>query len=105
VQELPKLACLTPRNMLHVLRILQEAFTNILKHAHADTIQVETGVDAEHAQVFIRIRDNGQGFVTDIARHGHGIANMTQRAKTVGGELRVWPSPRGTTLDLLLPVA
>lgn len=104
VQELPKLACLTPRNLLHVLRILQEAFTNILKHAHADTIQVETGVDAEHAQVFIRIRDNGQGFVTDLARHGHGIANMTQRAKTVGGELRVLPTAAGTTLDLLLPV-
>src|SRR5262249_9775577 len=35
VGEVPKLASLTPRQVLHVLRILQEAFTNVLKHAHA----------------------------------------------------------------------
>jgi signal transduction histidine kinase len=104
VRELPALACLTPHNLLHVLRILQEAFTNILKHAQADTIRVETGVDAAHGHVFIRVRDNGKGFTAGSPQHGHGLANMAQRAKTVGGELRILPSAAGTTLDLLLPL-
>jgi signal transduction histidine kinase len=43
VAEVPELSCLTPQNVLHILRILQETFTNILKHAHATRIRVETG--------------------------------------------------------------
>ena len=43
VREVTRLACLTPQNVLHILRILQEAFTNVLKHAHATVIRVETG--------------------------------------------------------------
>ena len=57
VTELPPLASLTPQTVLHILRILQEAFTNILKHAQADTILVETGATEKH--IFIRVSDNG----------------------------------------------
>ena len=104
VGELPKLACLTPRNVLHVLRILQEAFTNVLKHAQADCVAVQTGTEPDARRVFIRISDNGRGF--DCPRPGgHGLANMLRRAKAIGGELLVQPSKRGTTLELRLPVA
>jgi signal transduction histidine kinase len=102
VSEVPKLACMTPQNVLHVLRILQEAFTNVLKHARASTVQVETGVDAPGEHVFIRVRDNGHGFTGDHA--GHGLANMRRRAQVIGGILQIHPSPSGTTLSLLLPV-
>ena len=102
VKEVPKLACLTPQNVLHILRILQEAFTNVLKHANADAVSVETGVDASGANAFIRVHDNGKGFRGD--RVGHGLANMRQRARTIGGKLDIEPSATGTTLELLLPV-
>jgi signal transduction histidine kinase len=104
VRELAQLRGLTPQNVLHILRILQEAFTNVLKHAQADRVAVETGVEPDARRVYIRVSDNGRGF--DGARHeGYGLANMLRRARAVGGELAVRPSlGRGTTLELLLPV-
>jgi signal transduction histidine kinase len=102
VGDVPRLACLTPRNLLHLLRILQEAFTNVLKHAGASLIRVETGLMADEQQVFIRVSDNGAGFSGD--HRGRGLANMQQRAERIGGVLQVAPSSSGTTLELLLPV-
>jgi signal transduction histidine kinase len=102
VSEIPKLACLTPQNVMHVLRILQEAFSNVLQHARANRVRVETGVDPRGENVYIRVRDNGTGFTDD--RPGYGLANMRRRAQAIGAQLRVEPSPTGTTLSLLLPV-
>jgi signal transduction histidine kinase len=103
VREVPGLSCLTPQNVLHILRILQEAFTNIVKHAGATSIHVETGLDAAGEHVYIRVRDNGTGFSGE--RTGRGIASMRQRAEIIGGSLDIQPSAAGTTLDLLLPVS
>ena len=103
VREVPKLACLTPQNVLHVLRILQEAFTNILKHAHASRICVSTAV--HQGRVAIDISDNGLGFSGDRRLGGRGLDNMMARARAIGGELRITPTGSGTTLSLLLPVA
>ena len=100
ITEVPKLANMTPRNVLHVLRILQEAFTNVLKHAGAANVEVETGV--EGSAVYIRVRDDGRGFEGD--RAGHGFANMRRRAQVVGGTLAIESSPAGTTVTLLLPL-
>jgi signal transduction histidine kinase len=102
VSDLPRLACLTPRNLLHVLRILQEAFTNVLKHAGASLIRVETGLLPEAQQVYIRVSDNGTGFIGD--HRGRGLTNMRQRAESIGGKLQVQSSGKGTTLELQLPV-
>ena len=102
MQEVPRLACLNPKNVLHILRILQEAFTNILKHAQASRVSLETGVDGG-AQVFVRVKDNGHGFTTGRSG-GHGLDNMRRRAQTIGGRLDIQPGPAGTTLSLLLPV-
>lgn len=101
VQGVPKLACLDPKNVLHILRILQEGFTNILKHADADRVSVETGVD--RGSVFVRVKDNGHGFAGEHS--GHGLASMQHRAQSIGGQLDIQPSPAGTTLKLLLPVS
>ena len=101
ITEVPKLANMTPRNVLHVLRILQEAFTNVLKHASASNVEVETGVDATGNHVYIRVRDDGRGFAGD--RAGHGFANMRRRAQVVGGILEIRSSPGGTVVSLRLP--
>lgn len=102
ITEVPKLANMTPRNVLHVLRILQEAFTNVLKHAQARNVEVETGVDPAGNQVYIRVRDDGRGFEGD--RAGHGFANMRRRAQVVGGVLTIRSTPAGTTVSLDLPL-
>ena len=51
VCEVPRLACLTPQNVLHILRILQEAFTNVLKHAQATCIRVSTAIDSKRVSI------------------------------------------------------
>jgi len=101
VHDLPQLESLTPQNVLHILRILQEALTNALKHADAGKITVETG--SSGCEVFIRIMDDGRGFVGD--RQGRGLANMQMRAQALGGRLDIQPSSAGTTLTLHLPVS
>jgi signal transduction histidine kinase len=98
VRDLPKLASLTPQNVLHILRILQEAFSNIVKHARAKTITVQTGFTEEY--VFIKIADDGCGFTRD--REGRGLTNMRKRAQALGAKLDLMPSPAGTTLSLYI---
>jgi signal transduction histidine kinase len=103
VSDLPPLASLTPQTVLHILRILQEAFSNILKHARADTVLVETGVADPATHVFIRISDNGRGFPS--GRTGRGLSNMRQRAGMIGGALEIRSGVSGTSLTLQVPLA
>jgi signal transduction histidine kinase len=104
VSDLPQLSYLSPRNLLHILRILQEAFANVLKHARATRVIVETGLAPGQRQAFIRVTDNGRGFAAS-GLDGRGLGNMARRAASFGGELRVSPGDEGTTVELLLPVA
>ena len=83
VRDIPKLASLTPQNVLHILRIVQEAFTNIIKHAGARTITVQAGSTEVH--VFIRIADDGRGFAPE--REGRGLANMRRRTPVTRGDV------------------
>jgi signal transduction histidine kinase len=102
VKDVPKLACLTPQNVLHVLRILQEAFTNVLKHAGASRIRVATR--SELGRVLIDVSDNGMGMTGETGRPGsYGLANMRRRTEALGGELLLQPSALGTTVTLALP--
>ena len=103
VEDLPELPYLSPRNLLHILRILQEAFANVLKHSQASRVRLQTGVASGNLQVFIRISDNGKGFAASKTQ-GRGLGNMARRATTIGGELRVASTGEGTTLELYLPI-
>jgi signal transduction histidine kinase len=103
VEDVPKLAYLTPQNVLHVLRIMQEAFTNVLKHAGASRIRVATRT--ETGRVLIDVSDDGIGMTAAApGPRSHGLANMRRRTEALGGELRVTPSGHGTTVTLSLPV-
>lgn len=104
VSDLPELSYLSPRNLLHILRILQEAFANVLKHAQATRVVLETGLSPNQRQAFIRVTDNGKGFAPPQAA-GRGLGNMARRAASLGAELSVSPSQQGTTVELLLPIA
>ena len=65
VRELAPLPNLTPRNVLHILRVVQEALTNVLKHAGANLITVTTEADIAAGTASIRVADDGHGFVPE----------------------------------------
>lgn len=101
----PELDWLTPGNSLHILRILQEAFTNAVKHAAATEIRVTTAVEGD--TVLVNIINNGRGFDLEnaLASGGKGLRNQLRRAEAIGGSVTWQSGLSGTCLSLLLPVA
>lgn len=86
-----------------LFRILQEAATNILRHANADSILVEGGFDEEGMYRFA-ITDNGIG-PQPIRSDASGVRNMRERAALVGGKFQFGPAARkGTMIVVTLPV-
>jgi signal transduction histidine kinase len=90
-----------PQQSLHILRILQEAFTNILKHAKATEINfiaVNTG-----NKIRIEITDNGRGSTLNQIPSGHGLSNMKWRANELSGELVIIRNQTGYRVILTIP--
>ena len=84
-----------------VFRLVQEALTNISRHAratHAD-IRVEE-VDGE---LHLLIQDNGVGFDTHVPRRGFGLLGMSERVEMLGGEIKVDGS-NGVRISVILPL-
>ena len=94
---------LSPTIEDNLLRIAQEALTNILKHAHADTIWVELAVEA--TQIRLRLQDNGQGFVPEFVKNGFGLMSMHERAQIVKAHLTLTSQPgEGTSVIVIVPL-
>ncbi len=105
VTDLPPLAYLDPENTRSILRIVQEAFTNTLKHARAHRITLSTSVDYANARVIVRLTDDGQGFKPGQPA-GRGVENMKNRAAKLNGGVEVLPlKGGGTCVNLYLPLA
>ncbi|MFG6446997.1 ATP-binding protein [Roseateles sp. BYS180W] len=103
VQDLPPLDWLEPPDALQVLRLMQEALTNTLKHARAGRVRVVTRDLGE--QVEIRVEDDGCGFDSTQAQHGRGLRGLRRRAQMLGGAVDVQSRPgQGTVVRLLLPL-
>lgn len=86
-----------------VYRILQEHFTNIIKHANASNVVVRMKV--EGVQLKVTVSDDGQGFDVAQKRTGIGIENMISRAEALNGTLRLISAPgQGCTLQLTIPL-
>lgn len=105
VANVPMMEWIDPRNGLHILRILQEAFSNIVKHAAATEIRVATSVEAD--TVLVIVTDNGLGFSVGegLAKDGKGLRNQQRRASAIGAELKLESGRGGTRLVLRMPVA
>jgi signal transduction histidine kinase len=93
---------LSPLLQTTVYRILQEALTNVARHAAARRVMVRLVRD--EATVELRVQDNGTGFETED--HGRlGLRGMRERATLLGGSVRVESRPgAGTTIRALFPV-
>jgi signal transduction histidine kinase len=105
VADVPPLPWLDALAALEVLRILQEALTNVIKHSGARSVAISTAVDG--GEVRVRLVDDGRGFDVARARRdslGRGLPNLGRRAAKLGGRIDVSSSPAGTSVELVLPV-
>jgi two-component system nitrate/nitrite sensor histidine kinase NarX len=88
-----------------VMRIIQEALTNVRKHASASTVWIDVKPDGD--QICISIRDDGCGFspaqVALSDRQHFGLQIMQERASSIGGKVEVLSNP-GTGTQVLIRV-
>jgi signal transduction histidine kinase len=87
-----------------MLRVVQEALANAVKHAKPDRIWLRLG--HQDGQVVVAVSDDGGGF--DPARaeqhHGLGLGLMRERVAELGGTFQLDSTPgRGTSVRILLP--
>lgn len=87
-----------------IYRICQEALNNVARHSRASRVEVR--LDAPlNAMTVLTIRDNGVGFDPTLAlpENHLGIVGMRERAKLLGGALRIESSPAGTLMAAEFP--
>lgn len=95
---------LPPGSVHHLARIGQEGLRNALRHALAESIHIRLIYEADALR--LSIRDDGRGFQVDeaAARTGHfGIAVMQERARKLGGTLRLHSDISGTEVEATVP--
>ncbi|HWY90611.1 MAG TPA: GAF domain-containing protein [Solirubrobacteraceae bacterium] len=85
-----------------VYRLLQEALTNITKHARANTVRVL--VRQNDGELSIEVQDDGQGFDTSAQSSGFGLLGMNERVALAGGTLSTSSDANGTLLAARLPL-
>ena len=76
----------------NLLRISQEALTNIIRHAEATRVQIKLTFKPHNVQLILQ--DDGKGFSSGSPRSGFGLIGMRERAQRIGGEL-ILSSRRG----------
>jgi PAS domain S-box-containing protein len=91
-----------------VFRIVQETLTNVFRHS--DATRVEITLSQKEGLLTVSVRDNGKGIGQSVAEFrpeslGVGIGGMRQRARELGGELRLTIAHPGTLVELTVPCA
>jgi len=87
---------------INLFRIIIEAITNVLKHAHANRLEVVLRIS--HDTLILTVEDNGIGLPDKLDVTSHGVANMTERARLLGATAN-WSKSRfarGTRFELTL---
>jgi len=99
---------LSPNTETMVFRIIQEALTNVVKHARAKRVSVK--LNLTDSRIGVQVEDDGQGFDVDSALSGIagqkslGLHGMIERATLLGGTLDIRSEPgRGTSLSIEVP--
>ena len=94
---------LSPHASLQLLRMAQEALTNVVKHAGASEVQVRLRV--VDGQLELEVRDNGIGAAgVSPDSYGRGIVNMRARAGQLGGHVDVHGGSGGTRVKVQVPL-
>jgi signal transduction histidine kinase len=115
VDELPVMLDLNPQKVLQIQKIVLEALTNVMQHAHATQVTLAAQFDAAQNAIHIHIVDDGQGFAPDAdakpeattpQRQGHGLRNMRFRAEAIGATISFSRGlPEGTVVQLEIPLS
>src|SRR5215211_4651513 len=85
-------------------RLVQEALTNVRRHAEAEHVRVELGLDG--ALAYVEVSDDGRGFDPQKTRTGIGRQSMRHRALELGGEFDLESAPgEGTRVRFSVPVS
>lgn len=89
---------------LNIFRMIQEALSNILKHA--DATQVEVAVSGYDHELQIRVVDNGCGFNLEEVQHRrNGLSNITTRADAMNGKVSIDSTlTKGTQVIISIPI-
>ncbi|MGB9066932.1 MAG: sensor histidine kinase [Candidatus Acidiferrales bacterium] len=86
-----------------LLRISQEALSNVVKHAQAREVRIELFLDSE--RVRLCVKDDGQGFQPELSAGSFGLTSMQDRTKALGGVWTVHSEPgRGTEIHASIPI-
>jgi signal transduction histidine kinase len=97
-EEIIQNKLLSPEAALNMLRIMQEALHNAIKHSKGNCVTIDI---VSNGRVEISVRDNGEGIKTATTNIGNGISNMKKRAKANGWTLEVKNAdPTGTIVEL-----
>ncbi|HVI07373.1 MAG TPA: PAS domain-containing protein, partial [Candidatus Binatia bacterium] len=97
---------LTPEVETAVFRIVQEALTNVFRHSEAGKVWIT--LNQKEGMIMMSVRDDGKGVAEKVAEMqpdsvGVGIGGMRQRAKELGGGLRIVNANPGTLVELVVP--
>jgi len=94
---------LPPQTEKGLLRISQEALSNVVKHAQAHEVQIELFLDSQRARLCVK--DDGQGFLPELNSESFGLASMEDRTKALGGVWTIQSEPgRGTEIHASIPI-
>lgn len=94
-----------PKTELIIYRIIQEALTNTLKYAQAQSTKIE--ISERDDKVFVNIMDNGKGFDVKQAfasGNAFGLFSITKRCEFINAQLNINSSEQGTTIALAIPI-
>jgi len=103
--EVPEhLPPLSDAKAIGLFRVLQEALTNVMRHAHAHTVEVRLSV--EQGCLCLRVSDDGQGFGENAGQgKSFGLVGMRERVQMLGGQLIIDSQPgEGTTITARVPL-
>jgi signal transduction histidine kinase len=95
---------LNPKHAVTLLRVYQEALSNIVKHAKASSVNVS--LKAESEQLILEIEDNGVGFDQTVKTKSdsYGVIGMKERVFLIDGKLLIKSElNKGTTVKIMIP--
>ncbi|ESA35546.1 signal transduction histidine kinase [Leptolyngbya sp. Heron Island J] len=85
-------------------RIVQEALTNVVKHAQANQLSVQLCTKPQ--SLYVQVLDNGKGFDPSKNTTGFGLGGMKERAIALGGTCQIWSAPgAGCRISVILPLS
>lgn len=89
----------------HLFRMIQEGLSNALRHAEASTIKIQ--LYEKNHDLYVHLRDNGQGFdMTDEKKSSYGLNTMQERCEEIGGTMKITSQRgEGTALDVRIPLS